>query len=148
MRDRTGLQGQHDTDDTATDPYGLRIGGENAAKMTPATLRDLQRTVFAHGPPGQYGEALTHDAWKRYCCVPVKDLTNTELAEGLIGMEARITCPESYWPQDKVSWHVQIMEHQSDGRVRGGHKFHAAHWRADRRRKTVSKSACMNPSSA
>ena len=124
--DRTGLQGQHDTDDTATDPYGLRIGGENAAKMTPATLRDLQRTVFAHGPPGQYGEALTHDAWKRYCCVPVKDLTNTELAEGLIGMEARITCPESYWPQDKVSWHVQIMEHQSDGRVRGGHKFHAA----------------------
>ena len=78
--DRTGLQGQHDTDDTATDPYGLRIGGENAAKMTPATLRDLQRTVFAHGPPGQYGEALTHDAWKRYCCVPVKDLTNTELA--------------------------------------------------------------------
>ena len=109
-----------------TDPYGLRIGGENADKMTPATLRDLQRTVFAHGPPGQYGEALTHDAWKRYCSVPVKDLTNTELAEGLIGMEARITCPESYWPQDKVSWHVQIMEHQSDGRVRGGHKFHAA----------------------
>ena len=53
-------------------------------------------------------------------------MTNTELAEGLIGMEARITCPESYWPQDKVSWHVQIMEHQSDGRVRGGHKFHAA----------------------
>ncbi len=33
-------------------------------------------------------------------------------------MEARITCPESYWPQDKVSWHVQIMEHQSDGMIR------------------------------
>ncbi len=41
----------------------------------------------------------------------------------LIGIEAKIICPPYYWPKDKCSWTVQCMEHEEDGRAKGGHRF-------------------------
>jgi hypothetical protein len=51
------------------------------------------------------------------------EVSNTELAEYLIGIEAKITCPPYYWPKDKCSWTVMCMEHEEDGRAKDGHRF-------------------------
>ena len=122
----SGESGEHpDSSGLHADPYGLHDSlDHDPSFVTGANLRMLQKTVFAQGPPGAYGEAQQTDAWRRNTTKLIKDLTNEELAECLIGMEARITCPERFWPSDKVSWTVQVMEHHADGRARGGHRFH------------------------
>ena len=51
------------------------------------------------------------------------NVTNAKLGEYLIGIEAKIKCPESFWPEDKVAWTVQVMDHEPSKRHQGGHKF-------------------------
>ena len=140
-RERTGNSGDKDQDrgGLPSDPYGIETEppsteAERAAAqqeigtpvVTGANLRMLKQTVFAQGPPGAYGEIMRTDTWRRNCTKLIKDLSNDELAECLIGMEANIVCPEYFWPADKVRWTVQVMEHHADGRVRGGHRFQVA----------------------
>ena len=134
--DRTWSSGEH-TGQHADAADDTRESGEHtgthqqpqsadAALVTGANLRILQQSVFAQGTPGAYGEIMQTDTWRRNCSKRIKDLSNDELAECLIGMEARIICPERFWPADKVSWTVQVMEHHPDRRVRGGHRFQVA----------------------
>ena len=144
--ERTGLNGERTGNGNSgdsgertgppQDPYGITstaaptdaertAAGADAGTpvVTGANLRILKQTVFAQGPPGAYGETMRTDAWRRGCSKTISDLGNDELGECLIGMEAQIKCPERYWPSDKVSWTVQVMEHHADGRSRGGHRF-------------------------
>ena len=50
-------------------------------------------------------------------------VSNAELGEYLIGIEANIKCPIDYWKEDKVSWTIQVMDQTAEPRVKGGHKF-------------------------
>ncbi len=43
--------------------------------------------------------------------------------EYLIGSDAKIKCLPYFWPKDKCSWTVMCMEHEADGRAKGGHRF-------------------------
>ena len=112
-RERTGNSGDNDQDrgGLPSDPYGIETEppsteAERAAAqqeigtpvVTGANLRMLKQTVFAQGPPGAYGEIMRTDTWRRNCTNLIKDLSNDELAECLIGMEANIVCPEYFWP--------------------------------------------------
>jgi hypothetical protein len=85
------------------------------------TLRQLQKSVFVHGRPAPYAEMTT--GWQAAGNKTEKDVSNDELAEYLIGMDAEIKCPASFWPKDKCSWTVRCVEHNSDGRAKGGHRF-------------------------
>ena len=85
------------------------------------TLRRLKESVFAHGRPEPY--ATIAPGWQTAGSKKVGDVTNSELAEYLIGIEAEIKCPPSFWPKDKCSWTVKCVEHNADGRARGGHRF-------------------------
>ena len=85
------------------------------------TLRRLKESVFAHGRPEPY--ATIAPGWQAAGSKKVGNVTNNELAEYLIGIEAEIKCPPSFWPKDKCSWTVKCVEHNADGRARGGHRF-------------------------
>jgi hypothetical protein len=50
-------------------------------------------------------------------------VSNAELGEYLIGIEANIKCPIDYWKEDKVSWTIQVMDQTTEPRVRGGQCF-------------------------
>ena len=64
---------------------------------------NLHKTVFAHGPPGPYGESFTKELEGAYAVsLKIQKVNNTELGEYLIGIEATILCPIEYWKEDKV----------------------------------------------
>jgi len=80
-----------------------------------------QNTVFVNGPPASYGTlALT---WRHAGSKTVKQVDNSTLAEYLIGSEAKIVLPESYWPKEKVLWTAQCMDHRENKRAKGNHTF-------------------------
>ena len=81
----------------------------------------LHKTVFAHGPPGPYGELPK--SWRAPASLKMHKVNNTELGEYLIGIEAKILCPIEYWKEDKVAWTIQVMDQTSGTKVRGGHKY-------------------------
>ena len=81
----------------------------------------LHKTVFAHGPPGPYGELPKN--WRAPASLKMHKVNNTELGEYLIGIEAKILCPIEYWKEDKVTWTIQVMDQTSGTKVRGGHKY-------------------------
>ena len=80
-----------------------------------------QDTVFVNGPPAPYGTLAP--SWRDAGSKTVKQVDNTTLAEYLIGSEAKIVLPESYWPKDKVSWTTQCMDHRENKRAKGNHTF-------------------------
>jgi hypothetical protein len=80
-----------------------------------------QNTVFVNGSPAPYG-TLT-PSWRDAGSKTVKQVDNSALAEYLIGSEAKIVLPESYWPKDKVSWTTQCMDHRENKRAKGNHTF-------------------------
>jgi len=80
-----------------------------------------QNTVFVNGPPAPYGTLAP--TWRAAGSKTVKQVDNSTLAEYLIGSEAKIVLPESYWPKDKVSWTSQCMDHRENKRAKGNHTF-------------------------
>jgi len=60
---------------------------------------------------------------KQDCQEGGQQAVNSTLAEYLIGSEAKIVLPESYWPKDKVSWTSQCMDHRENKRAKGDHTF-------------------------
>jgi hypothetical protein len=82
---------------------------------------NLHKKVFAHGPPGPYGELPR--SWRAPASLKMHKVNNTELGEYLIGIEAKILCPIEYWKEDKVAWTIQVMDQTSGTKVRGGHKY-------------------------
>jgi hypothetical protein len=85
------------------------------------TLRKLKESVFVHDRPEPY--ASLPQSWKDAGKKTTGEVSNAELAEYLIGIEAKIICPPYFWPKDKCSWTVKCMEHEEDGRAKGGHRF-------------------------
>jgi hypothetical protein len=84
------------------------------------TLRRLKESVFAHGRPEPYATiALDLQSGSK----KLDRLTNSELAEYLIGIETEIKCPPSFWPKDKCSWTVKCIDHNADGRARVRYRF-------------------------
>ena len=65
----------------------------------------VQDTVFVNDPPAPYGTLVP--SWRDAGSKIVKQVDSSSLAEYLIGLEAKILLPESYWPKDKVSWTTQ-----------------------------------------
>jgi len=61
--------------------------------------------------------------WKDAGSKTVKQVDNSTLAEYLIGSEAKIVLPESYWLKDKVSWTTQCMDHCENKRAKRNHTF-------------------------
>ena len=84
-----------------------------------------QNTVFVNGPPAPYGTLAP--TWRDAGSKTVKQVDNSTLAEYLIGSEAKIVLPESYWPKDKVSWTSQCMDHRENKRAKGNHTFKCIH---------------------
>jgi len=80
-----------------------------------------QNTVFVTGPPAVYGTLAP--SWIDAGSKTVKQVDNSTLAEHLIGSEAGIVLPESYWPKDKVSWTTQCLDHRENKRAKGNHTF-------------------------
>ena len=74
-----------------------------------------QNTVFVNGPPAPYGTLAL--SWIDAESKTVKQVDNSTLAEYLIGSEAKIVLPESYWPKDKVSWTTQCMDYRENKRA-------------------------------
>ena len=95
--------------------------GNTLSQSMGTTAPDLHRSVFAHGPPGIYGELPK--TWKTPGNKRMSKVSNEELGEYLIGIEAKIKCPMDYWKEDKVSWTIQVMDQTAEPRVRGGHKY-------------------------
>ena len=82
-----------------------------------------RNTVFIHGSPAPYG--TLPPSWKDAGKRVMSKVSNAELAEYLIGTEAQLKLPMEYWPEDKVSWYVQIMDHEPNKKARGGHMYKA-----------------------
>ena len=72
-----------------------------------------------NGPPAPYGSLAP--SWKDAGSKTVKQIDNSTLTEYLIGLEAKIVLPESYWP--KVSWTSQCMDHRENKRAKRNHTF-------------------------
>ena len=85
------------------------------------SLRKLKESVFAHGRPEPY--ATMASDWRAAGTKQISKISNSELAEYLMGIEADIKCPQSFWPKDKCCWTVRCVEHNADGRAKGGHRF-------------------------
>jgi hypothetical protein len=94
---------------------------DSLGNINNVTLRKLKESVFVHDRPEPY--ASLPQSWKTTGKKMTGEVSNTELAEYLIGIEAKINCPPYYWPKDKCSWTVMCMEHEEDGRAKGGHRF-------------------------
>ena len=86
---------------TLSDPVGNALALSQSASTT---ATDIHRTVFAHGPPGIYGELPK--TWKTPGNKEMNKVSNAELGEYLIGIEANIKCSMDYWKEDKVSWTI------------------------------------------
>jgi len=80
-----------------------------------------QNTVFVNGSPAPHGTLAP--TWRDAGSKTVKQVDHRTLAEYLIGSEAKIVLPESYWPKDKVSWTSQCMDHRENKRAKGNHTF-------------------------
>ena len=94
---------------------------DSSSNINNVTLRKLKESVFVHDRPEPY--ASLPQSWKDAGKKTLGEVSNAGLAEYLIGIEAKIICPPYYWPKDKCSWTVQCMEHEEDGRAKGGHRF-------------------------
>ena len=111
-----------DTDAISTPAAHLPAGSSaHTDNIDNTSLRQLQRSVFAHGRPAPYAEMAS--GWQAAGTKKIEEITNEELAEYLIGMDADIVCPPHYWPKDKCSWTVRCVEHNPDGRAKGGHRY-------------------------
>ena len=104
----------------ASQPAGSS-GADATAKINNVSLRQAQKSVFVHGRPAPYAEMAP--TWQAAGSKNMKEVSNHELAEYLIGTDAEIKCPPSFWPKDKCSWTVRCVEHNPDGRAKGGHRF-------------------------
>ena len=80
-----------------------------------------QNTVFVNGESAPYGTLAP--SWRDARSKTVKQMDNSTLKEYLIGSEARIVLPKSYWPKDKVSWTTQCMDHRENKRAKGNQTF-------------------------
>jgi len=71
-----------------------------------------QNTVFVNGPPAPYGTLAP--SWIDAGSKTVKQFDNITLTEYLIGLEAKIILPESYWPSNH-----KTLEEIFGGKTRG-----------------------------
>jgi hypothetical protein len=94
---------------------------DSLGNINNVTLLKLKESVFVHDRPEPY--ASLQQSWKAAGKKMTGEVSTTELAEYLIGIEAKIKCPPYYWPKYKCSWTVMCMEHEEDGRAKGGHRF-------------------------
>jgi len=94
---------------------------DSLGNINNVTLRKLKESVFVHDRPEPY--ASLQQSWKDAGKKTTREVSNTKLAEYLIGIEVKINCPPYFWPKDKCSWTVKCMEHEEDGRAKGGHRF-------------------------
>ena len=69
--------------------------GTNQTHSAGISSKNLHKTVFAHGPPGPYGELPR--SWRAPASLKINKVNNTELGEYLIGIGAKIVCPIEYW---------------------------------------------------
>ena len=63
------------------------------------SLQKLKESVFAYGRPEPY-ITIAPD-WQAAGTKQMSKISNSELAEYLMGIEADIKCPQSFWPKDK-----------------------------------------------
>ena len=50
-------------------------------------------------------------------------MSNAKLGKYLIGMDSLLRTPANYWPDDVVTWSVQVIEHGASKKHVGGHVF-------------------------
>ena len=94
-------------------------GSSNSVLQGLLNSYKAQNTVFVNGPPAPYGTLAP--SWRDAGSKTVKQVDNSTLAEYLIGSEAKIVLPESYWPKDKVLRTSQCMDHRENKRAEVNH---------------------------
>jgi hypothetical protein len=110
--------------------YGLRSPEESTSVMPNetqsqpmhnATIRDLKSSVHVHDRPGPYGTLPA--SWRDAGTTLLSKVSNEKLGEYLIGMDSLLRMPADYWPDDGVTWSVQVVEHDVSKKHMGGHVF-------------------------
>ena len=84
-------------------------------------LENAKKSVFKHGPPEPY--ASMPQTWRKNGEMTLAKISNAKLGEYLLGIEAEIPCPLSFWPEDGVRWTVRVIDHEVSKRHQGGHKY-------------------------
>jgi len=110
----------HWSEDIPTDPATAPSGGGTTAASggdaggaSAGVFRPTKRHRFCEAPPA-YGQPPRK--WWDCENTPIKSVTDTELAEFLIGHTISITFPSDYWPNDRGQWAGQSFDTGTDKR--------------------------------
>jgi len=94
---------------------------DQSEPMHNATIRDLKSSANVHNRPGAYGKLPAY--WRDAGTTLLSKVPNAKLGEYLIGMDSLLCIPADYWPDDGVTWSVQVVEHGASKKHVGGHVF-------------------------
>jgi len=113
--------------------YGLR-STEGSTPVMPhdnqsesmhnATIYNLKSSILVQDCPGAHGTLPA--SWRDTGTTLLSKVSNAKLGEYLIGMDSLLRTPAEYWPQwpdDEVTWSVQVVEHGASKKHVDGHVF-------------------------
>jgi len=77
--------------------------------------------MLLHDRPGAYGTIPA--SWRDAGTTLLSKVSNAKLGEYLLGMDSLLRTPAECWPDDGVTWSVQVVEHGASKKHVGGHVF-------------------------
>jgi len=89
--------------------------------MHNATIRDLKSSVDVHDRPGAHGTQPA--SWRDASTTLLSKVSNAILGENLTGMDSLLRMPAKHWPDDGITWSVQVVEHGTSKKHVNSHVF-------------------------